>query len=70
MPWPAWLLLSSPLKIGLWVSNRVATGTSLYFSRRRVRGRRAFWVWCLLLNGASLVALAALFWWLHRQGHD
>lgn len=67
--WPAWLVLSSPLTWGLWLVNRLATWTSLFYFWRRFRGRRLFWVWTTLINAASLSALGLLFFLLHRHPH-
>lgn len=64
MPWPAWLLIGSPVKLSVWVVNRLATWTSGLYLWKRHRGRRRVWPWLILLQAASLGVLAVVFRWL------
>ena len=64
MVWPAWLWVGTRLKLSLWLANRLATGTSLLYLGRRLRSRRFFWLWFILINVCSLSLLALLFFWL------
>lgn len=67
MTWPAWLWIGSRLKLSLWLGNRVLTGTGLLYFWRRWKSKKHAWVWLLLLNLASLSALALVFFWLYQR---
>ena len=70
MLWPSWLWLSSPLKFSLWLTNRLATWTGLFYFWKRFRATRHFWVWITLINALSLVGLGVVFFWLQaRSSH-
>lgn len=64
--WPAWLLISTPVKFWLWLTNRLLTWSGLWYLWRRFRRRRRFWLWAALLNALSLGTLSLLFLWVHR----
>ena len=64
MTWPAWLWLGSRLKLSLWLGNRIATWTGLYYFWKRFRARRDFWVWCLVINLVSLAVLGGVLYWI------
>lgn len=64
---PPWLWIGTPLKVLLWLGNRCLTWTGLFFLWRRFRSSRGVWLWLLLVNAASLSALALLFFWLHHR---
>lgn len=67
--WPSWLWLGSPLKVWLWVINRLATLTGVLYFWKRIRARRFFWAWLMLINMASLGCLGlVLFWLRHAHG--
>lgn len=66
MVWPSWLWVGTPLKVSLWVANRLATWTGLVYLWRRFRSHRWFWMWVVLANFISLGGLVFLFFWLHR----
>ena len=66
MVWPSWLWIGTRLKLSLWLANRLATWTGLVYLWRRLRSRRLFWLWVIIVNLISLGALAFLFLWLHR----
>ncbi|MBI3011328.1 MAG: hypothetical protein HYY58_02415 [Candidatus Omnitrophica bacterium] len=70
MVWPAWLAIGTPLKLSLWLANRLATWTGLVYVWGRLRSRRWFWVWVVVANVVSLSALALAFLWLHRLSLD
>ena len=67
MIWPSWLWIGTPLKVGLWVVNRLATWTGLVYLWKRFRARRLFWVYVLLINTVSLGVLGIVFFWLHAR---
>ena len=68
MVWfPSWLWLGSPLKIKLWLANRLMTWTGVLYFWRRWRNHRWFWLWATLVNMVSVAALGILFFWLHRR---
>ncbi len=63
----SWLWISSPLKFSLWVVNRVATWTGVFYLWKRFRSTRHFWAWITLINVVSLCGLGLVFFWLHRR---
>ena len=63
--WPAWLWITTPFKFLLYVINRVLTATGVAYNWKRLRARRYFWVWLLIINLCSFSLLAGLFYWLH-----
>ena len=65
--WPSWLLLSSPVKLVLWIANRLATWTGVFYLWRRFRAKPHFWVWLVLLNACSFGGLCLVFFWLHAR---
>ena len=65
--WPSWLWIGSPLKMGLWLVNRLATWTGMFYVWKRFRSTPRFWVWFALINVMSLGAMGLLFFWLHRR---
>ena len=68
MVWPSWLWIGTPVKFSLWLLNRLATWTGLFYLWRRFRSQRLFWVWFAVINVASLSGLAILFFWLRKMG--
>ncbi len=66
--WSPGLWFSSPLKVWLWLTNRVATYTGGFYLWKRYRTRRGFWVRMILFNLASLSVLCFVFLRL-RQHH-
>lgn len=64
MVWPAWLWIGTPLKFSVWLANRFATGTGLLYLWRRLRSRRHFWLWFILINACSISLLVLLLFWL------
>lgn len=62
------LIFSSPLKLTLWMGNRLATWTGLLYVWRRVAHRpqrwRVFLVWSVWINLLSLGVMAGVFYWL------
>ena len=69
MVWPAWLSITTPLKFSLWLLNRLATWTGVFYFWKRFRAQRGFWIWITLINVVSLSALVLLFFWLYRRSH-
>ena len=67
MAWFSWLWIGTPFKFALWLANRVATWTGLFFLWRRWQSRRHAWLWLLLLNAVSFGALALIFFWLRAR---
>ena len=67
MVWPAWLWVGTRLKFVLWLSNRLATWTGLFFVWRRWRSRRLIWLWLSLLNLVSLGGLLWFFFWRYAK---
>lgn len=67
MIWPAWLSLASPLKLSLWIANRLATNTGVLYLWKRVRSRRTFWIGLVLINAVSIGGMALLLLWLRRR---
>ena len=67
MLWPSWLWFGTPLKFWLWLVNRLATWTGVFYAWRRFRTQRGFWVWATLANLISWGGLALLFFWLHHR---
>lgn len=65
--WPAWLWIGTPLKFSLWLINRIATWTGVFYLWRRWRSRRHVWWWMIVVNTLSLGALGLLFFWLHLR---
>ena len=65
MVWPAWLSLATPMKFSLWLANRIATWTGLFYFWKRFRSQRHFWVWLALINVVSLGGLCLVLFWLH-----
>ncbi|MBI4597928.1 MAG: hypothetical protein HY737_05960 [Candidatus Omnitrophica bacterium] len=65
---PAWLWITSPLKLALWCFARAATwgGTAFLWKRHR-RARQHFWVRLLVLNAVSIGILVGVFFWLHHR---
>lgn len=63
---PLTLWIGTPLKLFLWVINRLATWTGLLYLWRRLRSRRRFWTWFIIINVASLGSLGLLVCWLDR----
>lgn len=65
------LLVGSPVRLAIWIGNRVATWTGLFFLWRRLNGSpnrwRRFLVVGSLVNLASLVAVVGLLWALARS---
>ncbi len=64
-------VFGSPLRVVVWLGNRLATWTSLVWVWRGLRHRadrpRRFVVWMVVLNVVSYGALFAWLWWLtHR----
>ena len=62
----AWvMILSSPAKLAVWVSNRAAAWTGLAVVWRKLKGdpqrTRRFILWMIAINVVSLVVLVALF---------
>ena len=53
-----WTLLTSPLRVGLWFSNRFVTGTGVMLVWRRLKDNpnraRRFLIWLLALNLCSI----------------
>ena len=64
---PPWLWISTPLKLFLWLGNRLLTWTGVFLLWRRFRARRSVWVWLTLFNMVSLSMLGGLFFWLHHR---
>lgn len=67
MVWPAWLWIGTPLKFSIWLVNRIATWTGLYYFWSRLRASRVFWLWLVLINVLSWGALALLFFGLQHH---
>ena len=67
MAWPFWLGIGVPLKLKLWLGNRLATWAGMAYVWKRNARRRRIWVWLLAINVVSLGALAGLFFWLHQR---
>ena len=67
MVWPSWLWLTSPFKWALWIFNRLATWTGLFFFWKRFRAQRHFWLWIIFINAVSMGVLALVFFWLHAR---
>ena len=67
MAWPAWLWIGTPLKLKLWLGNRLATWTGMWYMWKRAHPGRRIWPWLLALNAVSLGVLVALFFWLHQR---
>ena len=67
MVWPTWLWIGTPLKFSLWLMNRIATSTGVLYLWRRLRSRRHFWAWFVLVNTVSLGLLVLLFFWIHQR---
>ena len=67
MPWPAWLWIGTRSKFFLWLGNRLATWTGSFWFWKRFRGKRALWVWLLLINAVSFTLLALLLFCLYRR---
>ena len=65
--WPAWLWISTPFKFFLYFINRLLTATGLAYNWKRLRARRFFWVWLVVINGCSLGILFLFFYWLHAR---
>lgn len=65
-PWA--FFLGSPLKVGLWIGNRLVTWTGLLYVWRRVANGpqrwRTFLVWATWINPLSLGVLAGLWYYL------
>jgi len=63
--------LGSPLKIALWLGNRLVTATGLLVLWRRLKGMpdrpQRFFVWVVGINAVSIGLLVGI-WWLvaHR----
>jgi hypothetical protein len=64
---PAWLWLTTPLKFGLWLANRLVTWAGLFWLWRRWRQHRSVWLRLALVNAASLGLLGGVFFWLWRS---
>ena len=67
------LVFGSPLKVTMWVGNRLATWTGLAWIWRRLRGHphrpRWFAAWMIVVNVVSYLAFFWGVWWLtHRRG--
>ena len=61
-----WLfLIGSPLKLGLWVGNRIATWTGLLVVWQRLKRApdrtKRFLLWGLVLNVVSLLVLVGIW---------
>ena len=65
MVWPVWLGISSPVKLLLWVGNRLATWTGLFFLWKRWRESRFVWMWLIIVNAISFGGLCFLLFWFH-----
>lgn len=64
MVWPSWLWIGTPFKFWLWLTNRLATGGGLWYLWRRLRSRRHFWLWFIVIQLLSVSVLVSLFFWL------
>ena len=67
-------VFGSPIKIAVWVGNRIATWTGLVVMWKRLKGHpqrpKHFFLWLVVINGVSLALLVGLLWWLaHRSAH-
>ena len=69
MLWPSWLWIGTPTKVTIWLTNRLATWTGVYYFWRRFRTHRYFWPLLITINLASVSALGLIFYWLHTQAH-
>lgn len=67
MIWPSWLWVGSRFKLSLWLANRLATWTGLFYFWKRFRSHRLFWLWVVMINIVSVSALVLLFFWLHHR---
>ena len=65
MPWPAWLWVGTPLKLWVYLVNRLATWFGVYYLWRQRHARSRFWLRVVLINVLSLGALGLAFFWLH-----
>ena len=59
--------LGSPLKAMLWLGNRLATWTGLFFLWKRFRESRFVWVWLFLINAVSIGGLVMLLRWVSSK---
>ncbi|MBI3996221.1 MAG: hypothetical protein HY352_01055 [Candidatus Omnitrophica bacterium] len=67
---PSWLWIGTPVKVVLWLANRLATWTGSWYFWKRFKGRRRLWLWLLALNALSFTALGGVFYWIHvRRMH-
>ena len=64
-------LVGSPLKLGVFIGNRVATWTGLLVVWQKLKGNpqrfRHFLGWLVIINAVSFSLLACVLWWLHRH---
>lgn len=67
MVWPSWLWIGTRLKFFLWLGNRLATWTGVFWLWKRFRSRRTMWLWVMLINVVSFGALCGVFFWLHLR---
>ena len=67
MIWPPWLWIGTPMKFGLWLSNRITTWLGSFYLWRRFRSRRSLWFWLILVNVLSWGLLGAVFFWLSHR---
>ncbi len=74
MTGPLAFLLGSPLKLVLWIGNRLATWTGLCYVWQRVKASprrwRAFLLWAVCINLFSLSLLIGVLYWLAHRGHS
>lgn len=66
-----WLFLTgSPVKLSLWIGNRLATWTGLIVAWRKLKGSpnrsRAFFKWLMLINAVSLLVLVVALYMLRH----
>ena len=61
--WPAWLLAGAPVKLVVWLFNRLATWTGAYYLWKRLRAQPLIWFWLFLFNALSLAGVI----WLCRH---
>ena len=64
MAWPAWLWIGTRLKFSVWLANRAATSTSLLVLWKRLKSRRRFWFYFVLINLCSISVLVLILFWL------
>ena len=64
-------VFGSPLKIAIWLGNRVATWTGLFVVWKHLKGHpqrpKRFFLWLVLMNGVSMALLVGALWWFTRH---